>query len=393
MTKTKLVILILPIVVLLIFASKGKGQNKNEFKNPHNPEHARVYSEEGRFAAWPANHGVWSWGNEILFGFVEADFYEKAAGLHTYDQSTARNKYARSLDGGRTWTIKDAHDLGQSARGYDHEIPKPEANQPREMKEAMDDFTDPGFILTLLRENNDHGPSHFYYSNNKGTSWKGPFRFPNLGTAGIATRTDYIVNGEQNLGVFLTVAKSNKEEGRVAYARTTDSGLNWEIVSWIGEEPGGFDIMPSSIRVSETDIYTTIRSRTPKGLDLITAYLSTDNGKTWKKMPTPVHDTGRGGSPPALLQLEDGRLALAYIYRSEHGSRVNIRLSEDNGQSWSDEIMLRGGDGASRDVGYPRMVQRPDGKLLIIYYWNHALLEDATPYRYIAATIVDPKNL
>jgi hypothetical protein len=38
------------------------------------------------------------------------------------------------------------------------------------------------------------------------------------------------------------------------------------------------------------------------------------------------------------------------------------------------------------------MVQRPDGNLVIIYYWNNALQPDTDPYRYIAATIVDPNG-
>ena len=29
----------------------------------------KVYAEPGRFGGWPANHGLWSWGNEILVGF------------------------------------------------------------------------------------------------------------------------------------------------------------------------------------------------------------------------------------------------------------------------------------------------------------------------------------
>ncbi|MDZ7693655.1 MAG: sialidase family protein [Balneolaceae bacterium] len=387
------VLSILPVVLFLSCTDADEAERQTATQNPHDPRHSKVYYEEESYAGWPANHGIWSWDDEILFGFVKADHEQEAGGLHTYDQSTTRIKYARSLDGGKTWTIKDAYEAGQTGRGYDHELSEDEATTPREMKEPIEDFTDPNFILTFLREDNDHGPSHFYYSNDKGASWEGPFRFPDLGTPGVATRTDYIVNGEKDLGVFLTVAKENGNEGRVAYARTQDGGLNWEIVSWIGPEPQGFDIMPSSVRLSDTEIYTTIRSRTPEGLDLITAYRSEDNGETWQQMPNPVFDTGRGGSPPSLVQMEDGRLALAYIYRSEYGSRVNIRLSEDNGETWSDEIMLRGGDGASRDAGYPRMVQRPDGKLLMVYYWNHALRDDATPYRYIAATLFNPENL
>ena len=27
-----------------------------------------VYKQTGHFAGWPANYGIWSWGNEILVG-------------------------------------------------------------------------------------------------------------------------------------------------------------------------------------------------------------------------------------------------------------------------------------------------------------------------------------
>lgn len=46
-------------------------------------KHGIVYFEEGRFAGWPANHGIWLWDNEILVGFVEASHEEKTG--HTYD--------------------------------------------------------------------------------------------------------------------------------------------------------------------------------------------------------------------------------------------------------------------------------------------------------------------
>ena len=105
-----------------------------------------------------------------------------------------------------------------------------------------------------------------------------------------------------------------------------------------------------------------------------------------------MQDTGHNGAPPSLLQMEDGRLALTYAYRSRYGSRICLRFSADNGQTWSQEIPVRTGDGANGDVGYPQMVQREDGNLVIVYYWNHAALEDGSPYRYIAASIVDPER-
>ena len=355
-------------------------------------EHGVVFSEDGKYGGWPANHGIWSWGNEILVGFVEAPYNETAPGMHTYDIKSSGNKYARSLDGGVTWTITDAFEIGQKAWGHDNNISPEKAVKPIPLTAPIADFTDPEFILTFLRHNNHYGPSHFYYSNNKGKSWEGAFIFPDMGTPGIANRTDYIVDGKQSLSVFITAAKSNKREGRVALARTEDGGLNWNLISWVTPEHGGFDIMPSSLRLSESELLTTIRTRTENGTSFISSYKSTDNGKTWKRLKNPAPDTGAGGSPPALTQLKDGRLALGYINRSNYGSRVHVRFSDDNGETWGNEITLRSGDGANRDAGYPRLTQNADGKLVMVYYWNNVLLEGSKPYRYIASTIFDPND-
>ena len=66
--------------------------------------HAIVYKEDGRFGGWPANHGIWSWGNEIAVGFSRAWFQDNPD-----EHSYARDKpsvfaLARSRDGGETWT-------------------------------------------------------------------------------------------------------------------------------------------------------------------------------------------------------------------------------------------------------------------------------------------------
>jgi len=358
--------------------------------------HGIVYLEEGRFGGWPANHGMWYWDKEILVGFVEARHKDKSGHRndqnlrHSYDRSTARDKYARSKDGGITWSIEDAYTNGQTGFRYNNQLPAESTQSPVSLKESID-FSHSDLTLTFLRETN-FGPTHFYYSYDKGNVWKGPFIFPNLGTNGVASRTDYIIEGEKELNAFITLVKSDGKQGKVAMVKTTDGGLNWEIVSFITPEHEGFDIMPSSLRLSKNELITSVRTRKYDSQDLITIYLSEDNGKTWNKLKSPLLDTGRKGSPPTLLKLEDARLALAYVHRSEYGSRVNIRFSNNNGRNWSDEIILRCCDGANHDVGYPRMIQRPDGKLVLIYYWNNVNLEGSKPYRYIAYTILNPDN-
>ncbi len=382
--------LILSLILILVQSSCNINSIKNNFTANNKVQHGVVYYEEGRFGGWPANHGIWSWDNEILVGFAEARHKESTS--HTIEPGTARIKYARSKDGGKIWVIEDAYQRGQTAKGQRHDLPEEEAEMPVRLTKGIEDFTNPDFALTFVRDNDENGTSHFYYSNNRGAVWEGPFMFPNLNTNGVITRTDYIVDGKKELIAFLTVTKSNGKPGRVVMARTTDGALNWELVSWIGHEPEGFDIMPSSLRLSHNELLTVIRTRTGDRQDLLTSFYSKDNGKTWEKLKNPVSDTGRSGSPPSLVKLKDGRLALGYIYRSSFGSRVNVRFSSDNGKSWSDEIILRSGDGATWDVGYPRMVQRLDDKLVMIYYWNNENKEGAKPYRYIAYTIFDSTN-
>jgi hypothetical protein len=382
-------------LVFLFFAFGNREETKvNSDVDTQAIQHLIVYSEVGRFAGWPANNGIWNWGDEILVGFVEAAHYE-TEGFHTYNRDTARNKYARSLDGGETWEIKDAYDLGQTGWAFDNNLPDELAGEPTILEEPIEDFTNPDFMITWLRYNFHNGPSIFYYSNNRGHEWHGPYRFPDLDTQGIGTRTDYIIDGPKQLSAFHNAAKENEREGWILHARTTDGGVTWEKVSWFrDDEPEGFEIMPSTVRLGQNEILSILRARdmNPRR-DYMKAYRSTDNGQSWNEEPDPVFDTGAGGSPPALLQMEDGRLALAYAYRSRYGSRICLRISDDNGQTWSHEIPIRTGDRANADIGYPRMVQREDGKLVIVYYWNHAANPKVNPYRYIAASIVDLSEL
>jgi len=383
-------VFLLSILIAFISCVEEKNTSENQLNETDTIQHMIVYQEDDRFAGWPANNGIWNWGDEILVGFVEAEHYE-TEGFHTYNRETARNKYARSLDGGETWKIEDAYDLGQTGWAYDNSLSDEEAEEPTILEEPIEDFTNPDFIITWMRNNYHNGPSIFYYSNDRGHQWHGPYHFPDLDTHGIGTRTDYIVDGPQELSIFANAAKENGREGRVAHIRTIDGGVTWERVAWIGDEPEGFDIMPSTVRLSINELFTVIRSREPvPRRDFLRAFRSEDDGVTWQEEENPSFETGNGGTPPALVRMKDGRLALTYIYRSNYGSRVHLRFSEDNGKTWGNEITVRSKDGATRDVGYPRMVQREDGKLVIVYYWNHAAQEGAAPYRYIAASIVDP---
>ena len=96
-----------------------------------------------------------------------------------------------------------------------------------------------------------------------------------------------------------------------------------------------------------------------------------------------VPDTGEG-NPASLIRLRDGRVCLTYGYRAKPFG-IRARLSRDDGRTWGPEFALRS-DGGGRDVGYPRSVQRTDGKVVTVYYFHDTPGGD----RYVAATVWDP---
>jgi hypothetical protein len=80
--------------------------------------------------------------------------------------------------------------------------------------------------------------------------------------------------------------------------------------------------------------------------------------------------------------------SLVTYWRSFHVFQRSIcaRLSGDGGRTWGEEVVLR--DGGGEDLGYPRSVQRSDGKVLTVYYfWD----ERTGPECYIAAPIWDAR--
>lgn len=369
---------LLGLVMVLLFPVHGSSPEDSS----RVIDEVTVYREEGRFAGWPANHGIWSWGDEILVGFEIGYFREAESGEHAIDYDRPANHVlARSLDGGHTWAIESPPGLKPPAGVAVAGVPVEEGGRPLVDCPGGIDFTTPGFVLTARMTSIHDGESRYYYSVDKGKSWEGPCRLPNFGQPGIAARTDYLIDGPQELTMLLTAAKSNRREGRVICVRTRDGAKSWEFLSYVGPEPEGDDysIMPSTVRLSDSKLLTTVRHRR-----FIDSYVSENNGDSWQHLGVVVPDTGRG-NPPALIRLRDGRLVLTYGYRAEPFG-IRARISEDEGKSWGDDIILRS-DGGNWDLGYTRTVERPDGKLVTVYYYNDHPDEE----RYIGATIWDPR--
>jgi hypothetical protein len=234
------------------------------------------------------------------------------------------------------------------------------------------------------------------------------------------SRTEYLAEDSRTALLFLSASKGTDQ---AFVARTTDGGLSFEFVSWIADDtdPGmGHDpykraVMPSVVRLQSGELLAALRRReypqnyvqTIKTRDpWIEVYASNDNGKNWEYISRPALTAEAGnGNPPSLIQLSDGRVCLAYGYRgyppkgeppdrvkevAPDGSAtgyipgIRVRLSSNNGKTWGPELILR--NNGYRDIGYPQMLQRKDGKVVTIYYWTKVYSEE----EYIEAAIWDP---
>ena len=68
-----------------------------------------------------------------------------------------------------------------------------------------------------------------------------------------------MVNRKHDCLLFLTAAKRDGQEGRPLCVRTTDGGRCWQLVAWIADEPRGYAIMPSAVRLGDTELRSAIR--------------------------------------------------------------------------------------------------------------------------------------
>ncbi len=337
-----------------------------------------VFHEPGRAAGWPANQGFYAWGDEIL------QTYDKGYSLdrnlnHSIDPTRPGDDcQARSRDGGETWNEEPSVE----------ERPAPgESSFPP----AGLGFDDPGFALKTYHD-------HFWFSLNRGQTWRGPYRWPDLGMGPYTNRTDYIRLGRRS-ALFGFSAEDpgieSQHNDRCFFVRAGDNGHEMHVLGWLTPSDDlARAVMPSSVRLGDGHFLTAVRRKLeesfpdapPIARNWIELFESTDGAETWRSLGEVAEtDNGRqNGNPPSLVPLGGKRLAVIYGYRGVPET-IRARLSEDLGRTWSPEILLRR-DSTSWDMGYVRSAVRADGKVVSIYY----LPTKKRPELHFEATIWDP---
>lgn len=348
---------------------------------------AIVYKKDGEFAGWPANEGLWTWGNEMLVAFEVATFVETEGDHSVNRDSPRRIVFSRSMDGGRTWIPEEHPEIAPPEYLGDAEKHKQEGKVPPRPSPGGFDFEDPDFIIKLRG-------GTFYVSKNRGRGWEGPYLLPSFDYISEA-RTSYMATGKKSCLLFMTgrVARGGLKYGRSCVLQTTDGGKTFDFLSWIGddigENPGSddraggtlFSIMPSAVRLPDGRYICAVRQRIDKA-KWTDIFESGDGCKTWRKIS--VLEKG-SANPASLVLMSDGRIAAIYGNRRKSPCGVSAKISADHGRTWSREMALRN-DARKWDIGYSRAAQRPDGKIVAIYYYTTKEI----PQNFIAASIWAP---
>lgn len=359
-------------------------------------EHSIAAIEDGRFHGWPANNGVWQWGDEILVGFTQGDFVLRGGHNIAGRQDSL---LSRSRDGGRTWKMFDPEGfLDDENRQF---LGHGKTPLPRSV-----DLQHPGFAFRVFAtgyHGNDDPAGGFFYSLDRGQTWHGPHALtglmdhPEMVDKLLSPRTDYLVQDNDRCLIFISAHNENPKLKRIGCIETTDGGQSFDFVGWVTpESTEASAIMSQTIQLSENDFLLAYRKiyLDDKQADEIEVWRTRDRCKNWQAVST-VKVMKTHSNPPALLLLRDGRVCC--VYGDRNVGEIRGRYSRDDGVLWGPEFIVRDDfqalaadtdtqTGLNADIGYPRLVQRTDGKLVAIYYWATA----KQPQQHIAVSIWQP---
>lgn len=309
-------------------------------------KHGIVYSEEGIYAGWPANHGSWQFGNELLVGFLTGKYGRKS--MHNILEPF-KLMQARSLDSGETWIAEEVS------------IPVDVIGVPTTQFDIANS-------IIRVRGSYDHGGDFidgqgcFFASEDRGRSWHGPHGF-----VGLEDEFDEPFINTSRTRVVGNLLFMSKADGRMWGTDETfcveHSAGSFRKIGTVSADKARA-VMPASSTIEDRLVVVCRRRITNRMGGWVEAFGSDDGGSHWRSLGE-VGETGRNnGNPPALVARGN---QLVCIYGNRTDCQIIARTSDDRGESWSLPIVLR--ESAYSDIGYPQAFVRQDGTVVAIYYW------------------------
>lgn len=337
-----------------------------------------VYSDSRFYCAFPS--AVVRPDGEIICAFRRAPSRKALWGAKDFTHTDANSYLAlvRSHDGGKTWSkdpeLMFAHPFGGSQ--------DPCLNQLKDGSLVCSSY---GWVL--LPSGCAAPPECLAYppyafiggyllrSTDGGHTWQGPIEPPALPaetTVNALGKPAPTFNRGQMLqlqgGTLLwAVVRTDSLKPRrssVHLMESHDCGRTWKYRCPVASDPAITFNETSLISTHSGDIIAFMRTADFGGRGVWAR--STDGGKTFGAW----QDDGFTGEPYQALRLKDGRVFLVYGYRQPpYGIRARLLNADCSDVSTAPEFVLRD-DGGSGDVGYPWAVLRPDGRILVVYYFN-----------------------
>ena len=348
-------------------------------------DHAIVYRREDEFTGWPHVMGFWNFGDGEILQQVQSIVTE-----YENPDAISHDNIGRGSGGEVKMVALRSRDYGRSWDGDD-----PTLGIMRNIDPAMAGAKTMGDLQPLDFLNNDtiiansgagfgspNATTDVRISRNRGKSWSPAIPVPKDALHSIAGMNSSLIRPDGTALIWLMeVGESGWDRHPCVYA-LPPKGTDFHFLTFVtpkadpkGAADGDYTstfrfgghrwFYPRGYMLPSGRMLCVLRcQRDPRGIMWTEVHASDDGGRTWGFLSR-VNDFGAPGS---LVVMPDGRLVMVYGYRLMP-SGIRARVSEDGGQSWGQELIIRD-DGGSWDLGYPNAWVTDDGKVGVLYYFN-----------------------
>ncbi len=197
---------------------------------------------------------------------------------------------------------------------------------------------------------------NYVISEDGGKTWSEVYNFPIFSPHGMIETPE----GDLAYIGYYGYDKNTKNFIEIGMATSSD-GIHWSPVKIIADHKTKIQYVFEEPHAIYTDDGTLIvMLRTDKGIYQCELAKGSDTFTEFRKICTAAN------TPPHLMRQSDGTLILTYGYRADPYG-VRARLSYDNGQTWSREIIVST-SAFEGDMGYACSVERSDGAIVTVYY-------------------------
>ncbi len=372
-------------------------------------KHFKLHGTPATYCAHPRQGGIWNFGGgeiAVIHRHAGCCYQTEQDAGHSPPGAHARAHYLlqRSMDAGKTWP----GDLEVAV--FDEAVPEPFrcARLFDEGKRQEIDLSDPNAIVMF----GTSWPGWVCFairSGDRGKTWeyKPTIVQPPAGLDRChKDNHPLICLGDDRL--VGAVQCGPDPPGPWLY-ETTDNGLTWRpLTQIVGDTGSGPPTYAGLLKLPDGRLscYTYVKADMKSYLQVNT---SDDEGQSWDHPRQIVSEAGKatwatassagamnstsqpeGATPyrsPWPLLLRDGRIVVIFARRAQPYG-IGAILSEDLGETWSDEMVIRS-DGSCPDLGYPVATELADGKIFTAYYF---CIEDGNRFggsRFIGASCIE----